>query len=56
MVGGSATGRKGNTDVTHIISGDLWAGPEVQVYHTVSCVKKISAFSFDAILCEQLDT
>lgn len=34
----------------HIISADLWAGAEVQVYHTLCHLHKVSSFSFIVIL------
>lgn len=37
-------------DILHIISGDLWAGAEVQVFHTLVFLKKQSKLSFTVAL------
>jgi L-malate glycosyltransferase len=36
--------------IFHVISGDLWAGAEVQVYHTLSALKKEEGVSVACIL------
>jgi len=37
-------------EVVHIISGDLWAGAEVQVFHTLCDLKNESTYRFSVIL------
>ncbi len=48
---GSGAGFYGQpVDVLHVISGDLWAGAEVQVYHTLADLKAGGRISFAVVL------
>jgi len=38
------------TDIIHIVSGDLWAGAEVQVFHTVFNLHRQHDFSYAVII------